>query len=143
MRRRSRRLVSVGIVLGLALACASPGRLVEVDATRRRALVAGDVTTLSALFADGLRYGHANGTVQSKQALLASLANGELRYRAIRYETAEAREVGGAWVVSGRQTVEVTAGGREITSPSVFVAVYTHERGRWRLVAYQSAPAPD
>jgi hypothetical protein len=46
-------------------------------------------------------------------------------------------------VVSGRQTVEVTAGGRDITSASVFVAVYTHERGRWRLVAYQSAPLPD
>jgi hypothetical protein len=139
--RRRGRLFAIG--LGLALACASPGRVVEVDAVRRRALVAGDVATLGELFADGLRYGHANGRVDTKQELLAGLASGELRYRAIRYETAEAREVGGAWVVSGRQTVEVTAGGRAITSESVFVAVYTHERGRWRLVAYQSAAAPD
>jgi hypothetical protein len=141
--RRSGRPFTIVLGLALALACASPGRLVEVDAARRRALVAGDVATLSALLADGLRYGHANGAVQSKQALLDDLASGALRYRAIRYETADAREVGGAWVVSGRQTVEVTAGGREITSESVFVAVYTHAHGRWRLVAYQSAPAPD
>jgi hypothetical protein len=140
--RRSARRLSIGAALGLALACASPGQLVEVDAIRKRALVAGDVVALSGLLADGLRYGHANGEVQSKQELLASLASGALRYRAIRYETAEAREVGGAFVVSGRQTVEVTAGGREITSRSVFVAVYTHSYGRWRLVAYQSAPAP-
>lgn len=140
--RRSGWPFSIVLGLALALACASPGRLVEVDAARRRALVAGDVATLSALLADGLRYGHANGTLQSKQELLASLASGALRYRAIRYETSEAREVGGAFVVSGSQTVEVTAGGRDITSESVFVAVYTHERGRWRLVAYQSAPVP-
>jgi hypothetical protein len=140
--RRSGRLFSIVLGLALALACASPGRLVDVDATRRRALVDGDVATLSTLLADGLRYGHANGTLQSKQELLDDLASGELRYRAIRYETSDACEVGGAWVVSGRQTVEVTAGGREITSRSVFVAVYTHERGRWRLVAYQSTPLP-
>jgi len=140
--RRSGRPFTFALGLALALACASPARLAEVDAARRRALVAGDVATLSALLADGLRYGHANGTVHSKPELLESLASGALRYRAIRYETSEAREVGGAFVVSGRQIVEVTADGREITSESVFVAVYTHQRGRWRLVAYQSAPAP-
>ena len=141
------RWTSLLALLGLALACASPGRLVgqlvEVDAARRRALVAGDVAVLSALLADGMRYGHANGEVQTRQELLASLESGALRYRAIRYEASEAREVGGAFVVSGRQTIEVTAGGREITSRSVFVAVYTRARGGWKLVAYQSSPAAD
>ena len=129
------------LCIALALACASPGRVLDVDESRRRALVSGDVAALTELCVDGLRYGHANGQGDTKEELLASLASGELRYRAIRYEAAEAREVGGAFVVSGRQTIEVTAGGRELTSESVFVAVYTHERGRWRLVAYQSTPA--
>jgi hypothetical protein len=137
-------MLRIGWVAGamLALACASAVRVVEVDAARRQALVAGDVAALSELLADGLSYGHANGEVQPKPELLASLASGELRHRAIRYHEFEAREVGGAFVVSGRQTVEVTARGRELTSESVFVAVYMRARGRWQLVAYQSAPAP-
>ena len=130
-----------GLALGLALACASPGGGVEVDEARRAALVAGDVAALAELVADGARYGHANGRVDTKEELLASLASGELRYRGIRYHGVDAREVGGAFVVTGRQTVEVTSGGRDVTSESVFVAVYTHTRGRWRLVAYQSTPA--
>jgi hypothetical protein len=116
--------------------------VLEADEARKQALLAGDVAALEALVADGARYGHANGRVDTKAELVASLASGELRYRAIRTGAAEAREVAGAFVVSGRQTVEVTAGGRELTSESVFVAVYTHTWGRFRLVAYQSAPAP-
>jgi hypothetical protein len=132
----------VGLLAALALACASSGGGVEVDEARRAALVAADVAALSELLADGARYGHANGRVDTKEELLASLTSGALRYRAIRTAGSEAREVGGAFVVTGRQTVEVTAGGRDVTSESVFVAVYTHTRGRWRLVAYQSTPAP-
>ena len=142
-RGEKSRLARIGWVagLGLALACAGLSGALEADAARRLALVAGDVAALDALLADGVHYGHANGQVDTKEDLLASLASGQLRYRAIHYEASEAHEVGGATVVRGRQTVEVTAGGRELTSESVFVAVYTRTRGRWQLVAYQSTPA--
>ena len=129
-------------VLGLALGCASLPPVQQVDAQRREALVNADVPALRELFADGLRYGHANGEVHGKQELLERLGSGQLDYRAIRVEDSEARELAGAWVVTGSQTIEVTSAGRDVTSHSVFTAVYTRDGGRWQLVAYQSTPLP-
>lgn len=101
-----------------------------------------DVRALRELFADGLRYGHANGEVHGKEELLGLLGSGRLDYQSIDVEDSEARELAGAWVVTGRQTIVVASGGREITSHSTFTAVYMREGRRWRLVAYQSTPLP-
>jgi hypothetical protein len=130
------------LALLLVLGCASLPPVEVVDAQRREALVNADVAALRALFADGLRYGHANGVVESKAELLEGLGSGRLDYRAIRVEESEARELASAWVVTGQQTIEVTSAGREITSHSVFTAVYAQSGGRWQLIAYQSTPLP-
>jgi hypothetical protein len=134
-----------GLALGLALAfaCASPPPVQEVDAQRRAAMVDADVAALRVLLADGLRYGHANGEVHGKEELLELLGSGRLDYRAIRVEQSETRELAGTTVVTGRQTIEVSAGGRDVTSHSVFTAVYARDGGGWRLVAYQSTPLPN
>jgi hypothetical protein len=126
----------------LAAACASLAPVEAVDARRREALVAADVAALDALLADGARYVHANGEAHDKAALLALLASGALDYRAIEVEELALREVAGAAVLTGRQTVEVVSAGRLVVSRSFFSAVYTRSGGAWRLVAYQSTPLP-
>jgi hypothetical protein len=103
-------------------------------------MVDADVAALRDLFADGLRYGHANGDVHAKEELLGLLGSGRIDYRAIRVEEIETRELAGALVVTGRQTIELRAGGRDLTSRSVFTAVYARDGAAWRLVAYQSTP---
>jgi hypothetical protein len=130
----------LALVVALGFSCASVPPPQEVDALRRDAMVHADIAALRELIADGLRYGHANGDVHAKEELLGLLGSGRLDYRAIHIEEIDARELAGAWVVTGRQTVEVTAAGRELTSRSVFSAVYARECRRWRLVAYQSTP---
>lgn len=126
----------------LAAACASAPPAQELDALRREAIVTADVATLRGLFADGLRYGHANGEVHAKEELLGLLGSGRLDYRRIEIEEMETRELAGDVVVTGRQTIELRAGGRDVTSRSVFTAVYSRTGRRWQLVAYQSTPAP-
>jgi len=130
------------VALLLVFACASPPPVEQADARRREALLSADVEVLRELFADGLRYGHANGEVHAKEELLGLLGSGWLDYRAIRIEEIEARELSGVSVVTGRQTIEVRAAGRDVTSHSIFTAVYAREGRRWRLVAYQSTPLP-
>ena len=127
----------------LALACAGAPPREPVDVLRREAMVNADVAVLRELFADGLRYGHANGDVHAKEELLGLLGSGRLDYRTIRVEEEETRELAGALVVTGRQTIEVRAGGRDVTSHSVFSAVYARDGAHWRLVAYQSTPVAD
>jgi hypothetical protein len=129
-------------LLPLAFACASPPTGEAVDARRREALVNADVAALRELFADGLRYGHANGEVHAKEELLGLLGSGRLDYRAIEVEELETRELLGSLVATGRQTVRVRAAGRDVTSHSFFTAVYAREGRRFRLVAYQSTPLP-
>jgi hypothetical protein len=141
--RAGARWSSALAALLLALACASAPPAQEVDALRREALVNADVAALRALFADGLRYGHASGEVHAKEELLGLLGSGRLDYRAIRVEEVEARELAGALVVTGRQTIEVRADGCDLTSHSVFTAVYSRAGRRWQLVAYQSTPVGD
>lgn len=131
------------LAVALTFACASAPPVAEVDALRREAMVNAEVAVLRELFAEGLRYGHANGEIHAKEELLGLLGSGRLDYRAIRVEEEEARELAGALVVTGRQTIEVRAGGRDVISHSVFSAVYAREGARWRLVAYQSTPVAD
>jgi hypothetical protein len=130
------------LALVLGLACAGVPPPLHVDTLRREAMLEADVDVLRELFAEGLRYGHANGEVHTKAELLGLLASGALDYRAIRIEAIETREGARSFVVTGRQTIEVTAAGRDVTSHSVFSAVYAREGRRWRLIAYQSAPIP-
>ena len=129
-------------MIALGLACTSVPPPQDLDALRREAMVNADVPALRELFADGLRYGHANGQVHGKEELLGLLGSGRLDYRAIQVEELETRELAGTWVVTGRQTIQVTSAGRELTSHSVFTAVYARECRRWRLVAYQSTALP-
>jgi hypothetical protein len=134
-------LAALALALGAACASLPPGE--EIDARRRTAMVNAEVSVLRELFTDGLRYGHANGEVHAKEELLGLLGSGRLDYRSIEVEELEGRELAGTLVVTGRQTIEVRAGGRDVTSHSVFTAVYAREGRRWRLVAYQSTPLPD
>ena len=137
MPRRAGGRRAAACLLAFACASAPPS---DVDALRREALVDADVAALRDLFADGLRYGHANGEVHPKEELLGLVGSGRIDYRAIRVEEIETRALAGALVVTGRQAVLVRSGGREVTSRSVFTAVYAREDGAWRLVAYQSTP---
>jgi len=135
-------VASALVALLLALACASAPPAWDIDALRRDALVNADVETLRVLFADGLRYGHANGEVHAKEELLGLLASGRLDYRAIRIEEVETRALAGALVVTGRQAIALRTKGRDVTSHSVFTAVYSRAGQHWQLVAYQSTPVP-
>lgn len=142
LRAGGRRTGSALAALLLAFACASAPPPAEIDAARRKAMVHADVVALRELLADGLRYGHANGEVHAKEELLGLLGSGRLDYRSIEIEEIETRELAGALVVTGRQTIDVRASGRDVTSHSVFTAVYSRADGAWRLVAYQSTPLP-
>lgn len=126
----------------LLLACASVPHADDPDALRREGLVHSDVASLRELFVDGLRYGHSNGQMHAKEEMLGLLGSGELDYRSIEIEEIDTRELAGAVVVTGRQTIEAALEGRAVSSRSLFTAVYMREGRRWKLVAYQSTPLP-
>ncbi len=115
------------------------------DAARQAALVAGDIGALREWIDPDCVYTHGSGRTQSGEDFLALLAGGELRYEAMRYEFPPLVRLVGpeTALVSGR--VRLTARSRD-GAPNERImaatAAYRHDGNRWRLVSYQSTPAP-
>jgi hypothetical protein len=107
---------------------------------RRAALVNGDTATLARLMADGAQYIHSNGEIDDEAKLKQRLASGALRYRMIvaNKETYACNATG--CEVSGTQTLDVTAEGRELTLRNRFTVMWLNVAGACQFVAYQSAP---
>jgi uncharacterized protein (TIGR02246 family) len=114
----------------------------QVEARRYDAMVRGDLAALGELLAEDLTYTHSHGGVETKEQFLANLESGALRYRSISTDAVAIRVYGEAAVVTGAAVLEVTVGGREVTAPARFTAVYARADGRWRLVAWQSTARP-
>lgn len=144
-RRRTGSIVMLAAVFGLGCAghvssLAVTNNILEADAARTAAMVAGDTATLGGLLDDALTYTHSNGRMDTKGSLLASLTGGHLRYRRIDVPVRAVRIFGDTAVVSGPVRIEVESTGRVHHLAGVFTAVYRRRDGGWRLVAYQSSP---
>lgn len=144
-----RRLPFLGLCLALAvraLAAAPAEEVRAADAARVRATIAGDAATLAALLSDHLTYGHADGRLQTKDDLLASLRTGRLKYESYDYQEMAVTPIDAdAATMSGRVRIVARSDDRRVAFWLRFLAVWHREAGAWRLFAYQSAqmPAPE
>lgn len=115
-------------------------QLLDVDAARAAAMVAGDAEAMDAILDDGLTYAHSNGRIDTKASLIDALASERVDYRVIDVGRRDARIFEHTGVVTGPVRIEVDAGGRRDVLRSVYTAVYWWRDGAWRLVAYHSSP---
>jgi hypothetical protein len=114
---------------------------VAADIQRTAALVAADTKALDQLCGDELIFGHADGRIQSKAELLASLSAGDIRYFAINPGQREVRLLAEA-VALVFSSAELLVGTAENARPLKirYLAVYRFDaRLGWRLTAYQSS----
>jgi ketosteroid isomerase-like protein len=117
-------------------------KIIALDAARHQAMIAGDVTALTRLLSDRLTYTHSTGLMESRGEYLASVAKGVFRYRDIKVTEREIREAAGAVLVTGRITIDVLIDGKAKLLQSRFLNVWVQEGGDWRMIAWQSTPAP-
>jgi hypothetical protein len=119
------------------------GDLLRVEDRRYQAMVDVDVPALQEILGDELHFTHANGSVDTKYVLIASLESGRLDYVSARSRDPVVRVYGDAAVVLGTGVLEVRiASGPIVKLKNLFTAVYAKRDGAWRLVAYQSTKAP-
>ena len=113
------------------------------DATRVLSTLRGDADRLAQLLSDGLTYGHLDGRVQSKPALLAAVRSKDLTYEAYAYLELRITPVSDAVaIMSGRTHLKASAGAVHVDYAIRFLAVWRRESGTWRLFAYQSTKLP-
>jgi ketosteroid isomerase-like protein len=102
-----------------------------------------DVDALDVLFADEMFYMHSNASTDSKSSLLAKIRDHELRCPDVLHHPDDQVIVGGdTAVATGQVTGTVYVNGVAITLYNSALAVWSRQRGRWRLLAYQSTPIP-
>lgn len=111
----------------------------ELELCRFRAMVAGDVETLSRLFADKLVYAHSSGGRDTKASLLGKIESGQLDYVAIENPDMGVAVVGQTAVVTGRMVAEVRVGNETRHLNNLSLSVWTFDDGRWLFLAFQPA----
>jgi len=113
------------------------------DSNRVLATIAGDADRLADLLSDQLRYGHADGRVQTKEDFLAAVRSNRMRYEAYDYEELQITPTDdNVAILSGRASLRVRMGEQPFAFRLRFLAVWRRESTAWRLFAYQSAQLP-
>ncbi|MCF7688542.1 MAG: nuclear transport factor 2 family protein [Cephaloticoccus sp.] len=115
----------------------------SADAKRVLATIAGDANRLADLLSEQLRYGHADGRVQTKEDFLAAVRSNQMRYEAYDYEELQITPTDdNVAILSGRASLRVRMGEQQFAFRLRFLAVWRHEGTAWRLFVYQSAQLP-
>jgi ketosteroid isomerase-like protein len=114
-----------------------------LERQRVRAMRDGDVDALDALYTDEMFYTHSNATRDTKASLLAKIRNQELRCAdALYYPEDDVVVIGDTAIAAGQVIGTLYVNGIAIKQCNRALAVWTRQRGRWRLIAYQSTPIP-
>lgn len=112
------------------------------DEARYRAMLAGDIAALEGLLAEELSYTHSSALREGKQAYLASLANGRVRYLDARLSDVEQTIYDGLAMMHGMVVIEAVVDGVERTLDNRFLSVWKRGGGGWQMVAWASTPVP-
>jgi ketosteroid isomerase-like protein len=122
---------------------ADAGTIRTLEQQRYYAMRDGDVDVLDALYADELLYTHSNATRDTKASLLAKIRDRELRCAdLVHHPEDDVIVIGDTAIAAGQVTGTAYVNGVAIKQCNRALAVWTRQRGRWRLIAYQSTPIP-
>lgn len=121
--------------------------VLQWEAARRAALLAGDAEALALLLSGQLVYVHSTAVRDTRASYLAKLSGGVLRYLRLDFTELVVQLHAGAALVTGRMSATVLKDGQEKQVSSLFLTVWCPEPGPageevWRLCAHQGTPAP-
>lgn len=117
--------------------------VLTADDARIAAMTSADPAALAPLLSPDLRYSHSNGTVDTKDSLLALIGGKATRYvayrpveRGVRFATPDIA------LEHGRAEVVLEKNGTRTEATFLFLAVWRLEEGSWRFLEWQSARPP-
>ena len=115
--------------------------LKAAEASRCAAMLAKDNALLDRLLDSRLRFHHATGAVDDKQAYLTKMAAGRIEYVGI--DWSEECAIGlaeDAAVLTGRMLTRVRVEGTEKALDNRVTTVWSRNAGSWQMVTFQSTP---
>src|SRR4051812_37412954 len=131
----------VGFTLAIRAVATFAGdeeEIARLEEQRSKAVLAGDVATLSRMYGDDWFYNLANGETVGKAEYLKRYETGELKVNQSRTENVRIRVYGDAAVVTGVQHVNATVNGKDIEAHLRYLHVFAKPNGQWVVVARQA-----
>jgi ketosteroid isomerase-like protein len=109
---------------------------------RYKAMLGGDIVTLSDILSDDLIYSHSRGERDNKADYIRKVKEGIFRYVEISHPIDRIAIFGDSAVVWGRMMAHAIVAEETKELNNAFLAVWVKQSGRWRFVAYQPTPLP-
>lgn len=125
------------------LPATDPGTVLAAEDARFASMVAADADAMRRWLAADLVYVHSTGATESREQLIAAIADGKLQYLAV--EPAERRVVfhgPDAAFVQGVARIRARSGAQELDFKARYLAVYALNDDAWQLRAWQSLRVP-
>jgi ketosteroid isomerase-like protein len=112
--------------------------VIDLDATRMKAMADKDTATLSGLLADDLVYTHSSARLDTKASLIGAMESGATVYSECTPSDVKAQDCGDTVVLTGICRIAVTSNGVPQSFTVRFTDVYANRGGHWQMVAWQS-----
>ncbi|MGD8832192.1 MAG: nuclear transport factor 2 family protein [Pseudomonadales bacterium] len=112
--------------------------LLDADARRRAAMIAGDVQALGELLDDDLVWTHSSGRTDDKAAFLSGIASGTVSYHALDVDDVTLLQRGDVFILHGTLHGRASRDGQEKALTNRFLSVWLRDGARFKMVAWQS-----
>ena len=113
-------------------------QLAQLERQRFEAMTEKNVEFLDGVLADELTYGHSNGLIESREDHLRNITSGDITYLEMEPLEMDVRSFRRSAVITGLLRVKGLYRGKEFDIRLRYTDVYQKQKGRWRLVAWQS-----
>ena len=128
---------SVGVPMGKA-----EKAVAESIEKLKKAMVDGDGTTLNALAADDLNYGHSSGTIENKEAFVKNIASGKSDFVKIDLSDQTIKVVGKTAIVRHTLMADTNNDGKAGTTKLSVLSTWVKDKGTWKLLGRQAVKIP-
>ena len=115
----------------------------EAVETLRKAMVDGDIKTLTALAAEELTYGHSSGNIEDKAKFVEAFATNKSYFLKIDLSEQTIQIVGKTAIVRHKLMGDIKDANKEPTTLRLKVlTVWQKQKGGWKLLARQAVKIP-
>lgn len=111
----------------------------KLEVRRCAAMLSADTAQLNLLLHDDLRWAHASGRVDNKEAMIAQFGDGSMRVFALERSDTWQQLFGECAVVTGEVRMDAMNGGVRREVRSRYTGVWSTSEGEPQLIAWQSA----
>jgi ketosteroid isomerase-like protein len=112
----------------------------QLEEAWRNAVLKSDTALMDSLLADDFMAISANGTLQTKEEILAKLGGGRVHYTSLEVSDRKVRFYGTTALVTSKAEVVGTSGGVDISGSYRYTRVYVRNaQGKWKVVSFEAS----